>query len=156
MHYAGIGSRRTPPDVLARMTATATALDLCGYTLRSGGAVGADTAFERGVLSGRKEIFLPWPFFNTHASQLHLSNPRLYITQAMELAAAHHPAWNRCDFRARSFHARNCFQVLGARLDDPVAFVICWTPRGELVGGTALAIRIAHAYGVPVHNWGAE
>jgi hypothetical protein len=31
-------------------------------------------------------------------------------------------------------------------------FVVCWTPGGLLKGGTAQAMRIAHAYGIPVFN----
>jgi len=44
------------------MRRCATRLELLGYTLRSGGANGADTAFEEGCC--RKELYLPWPGFN--------------------------------------------------------------------------------------------
>lgn len=43
-------------------------------------------------------------------------------------------------------------------LDDPAAFVLCWTPDGSLdgtgsdTGGTGQALRIAAAYDVPVFN----
>lgn len=60
--YAGIGSRRTPPEVLGRMRRVAERLDARGYTLRSGGADGADSAFADGATD--KEIFLPWRGFN--------------------------------------------------------------------------------------------
>jgi predicted Rossmann fold nucleotide-binding protein DprA/Smf involved in DNA uptake len=49
MYYAGIGARSTPPQILSVMTRLASKLEGMGYTLRSGGAAGADTAFERGV-----------------------------------------------------------------------------------------------------------
>ena len=49
-YYAGIGSRETPEDVCGRMTKLASILERKGYTLRSGGAVGADTAFAGGVV----------------------------------------------------------------------------------------------------------
>ena len=44
--------------------------------------------------------------------------------------------------------------VLGADPDqpDPVDAVTCWTPGGRVVGGTATAMRIAEAYGIPVIN----
>ncbi|NYZ25158.1 hypothetical protein HND93_36125, partial [Azospirillum sp. ROY-1-1-2] len=66
MHYAGIGSRETPPAVLEVMAAVGERLAQLGWVLRSGGAVGADQAFERGCdrVGGRKEIFLPWPGFD--------------------------------------------------------------------------------------------
>lgn len=46
MTYAGIGSRETPMEVLELMTKASTWLGSKGYTLQSGGAIGADMAFE--------------------------------------------------------------------------------------------------------------
>lgn len=46
MTYAGIGSRETPIEVLELMTKASTWLGSKGYTLQSGGAIGADMAFE--------------------------------------------------------------------------------------------------------------
>ena len=68
------------------------------------------------------------------------------------VASAYHPAWDRCDRYARALHARNVAIVLGADPDqpDPVDAVTCWTPGGRVVGGTATAMRIAEAYGIPV------
>lgn len=36
----------------------------------------------------------------------------------------------------------------------PVKFVACWTPGGEVVGGTGHALRVAKAHGVPIRNLG--
>ena len=47
--YAGIGARATPPEILNLMTRAAFALTKRGYVLRSGHAIGADSAFERGA-----------------------------------------------------------------------------------------------------------
>jgi len=49
--YAGIGARATPPEILSLMTRAAFALTKRGYVLRSGHAIGADSAFERGARS---------------------------------------------------------------------------------------------------------
>lgn len=133
--YAGIGSRSTPPDVLALMTRVAQLLAAQGWTLRSGGAEGADTAFERGA-GGAAEIFRP-----KHANRA-----------AFELAERFHPAWDRCGTYARALHARNGFQVLGRDLASPSRFVLCWTPGASGSGGTGQAIRIANAYGIPVFD----
>ena len=59
MYYAGVGSRETPQDVLKIMWKIGKHLADKGYTLRSGGARGADAAFENGCDSvmGSKEIF---------------------------------------------------------------------------------------------------
>ena len=43
--YAGIGARATPPPILSLMTRAAFALCKRGYVLRSGRAIGADSAF---------------------------------------------------------------------------------------------------------------
>ena len=58
MHYAGIGNRKTPQACLEFMTKIGRVCAKKSLTLRSGGAVGADQAFERGcdLESGQKEI----------------------------------------------------------------------------------------------------
>lgn len=146
--YAGIGSRRTPADVLARMRALAGDLERLGYVLRSGGAEGADTHFEIGVRDrANTEIHLPWKGFRGHGSPHYGACP-----DALALAARHHPNWKACGPRARLLYARNGYQVLGRGLDSPAAFVVCWTPRGEVAGGTGQALRIAKVYGVEVFN----
>lgn len=149
--YAGIGSRRTPPGVLSLMEEIGAALARAGWTLRSGGAAGADTAFERGCdgAGGTKEIHLPWPGYNDHPSPLHT------VTTAMlDLAARYHPDWKRLSEEARLLIARNGAQVLGADLGSPVAAIVCWTSRGRLKGGTAQALRIAADLTIPVVNLG--
>ena len=150
--YAGIGSRQTPKPVLRVMAGVAVRLALADVALRSGGAEGADTAFEWGcdqVDPTLKQIFLPWPGFNDRRS------PFARPTDAMmDLAAQYHPAWHRCSDAARKLHARNCGQILGPELDAPARVVICWTPNGERVGGTAQALRIAADYDVPVIDLG--
>ena len=70
MFYAGIGSRKTPPTIRSLMTKCANQLHNEGFTLRSGGAQGADTAFELGAQL-RKEIYLPWRRFNGNDSHLY-------------------------------------------------------------------------------------
>lgn len=156
--YAGVGSRRTPPDVLGLMRDIAHALALHGLRLRSGAATGADTAFEQGALrAGRRdsEIYLPWWRFNNHPSQLYITGH-----QARKMAADLHPNWDALSSGPRSMHARNCYQVLGFNLDAPCEALICWTPDGcegaasrtRGTGGTATAIVLAERHGVPVFN----
>jgi hypothetical protein len=156
--YAGIGSRETPEDILLLMRAAARALENAGLMLRSGGANGADTAFEHGVYHWpNKQIFLPWSGFNKRT----IRQPGCYvltgdfIEQAHAIAAEHHPAWNRLARNIQALHARNVAQVLGPELNDPVQFVMCWTPQGKGGGGTGQAIRIAKSYHVPVFDMAA-
>lgn len=149
--YAGIGSQGTPPAIEEMLTDAAEALALAGWTLRSGGAVGADEACERGCdrAGGAKEIFLPYARFRDHPSSLTAPSP-----EAMALAAKIHPAWLKCDEFARRAHARNCHQILGANLDAPVGFVLCWTYDGRIVGGTATGLQLAKHYDIPIFDLG--
>jgi hypothetical protein len=157
--YAGIGSRETPQDILLLMQDLAVYLAGEGYTLRSGGAGGADTAFERGCdgAGGPKQIFLPWNGFSGRYATSSFGTDTHGVfagvgPQALALAEQFHPAWKRCSRGARTLHARNGYQVLGPRLDDPVEFVLCWTPRGSGSGGTGQALRIARDRGIRVYD----
>jgi hypothetical protein len=152
--YAGIGSRRTPPDVIRLMQRIAARLEKRGYTLRSGAADGADAAFESGVKE-KKEIYLPFKGFKGSTSELY--NPS---EQAMEIAKLLHPAWGALSDTVRKLQARNGHQVLGLDLKTPVEFVVCWTPNGEETeaertkdtGGTGQAISLASRWRIPVFN----
>lgn len=156
-HYAGIGSRGTPLEVLAYMQRIAGRLAARGYALRSGAADGADAAFEAGctAANGRAEIWLPWKGFNQHADTGFYPG-----TQHFELAQTIHPAWDRLTRGPRALHARNVGQVLGADCRTPVSFVLCWTPDGceteaartRETGGTGTAIVLAARSGLPVFN----
>lgn len=149
MRYAGIGSRQTPKDILQRMEYIGESCARLGYLLRSGGAEGADAAFERGCdkVGGKKEIFLPWPGFNDHPSGLCHPAPR-----AFKLAEEIIPWWDSLSQGAEKLHARNVHQVLGLRFDEPVDFVVCWTPGGRLQGGTRTAMKIALKHKIPIIN----
>lgn len=150
MKYAGVGSRQTPTDILIEFYEIGKLFGSQNILLRSGGANGADAAFEKGCIevNGPKEIFLPFKGFNGNASLLYKVSKA-----ALKLAESVHPAWHNCDWKARNFHARNCYQILGANLDDPVNFVVCWTFKGNTVGGTATAINLAKRYQIPVFNF---
>ena len=158
LYYTGIGSRRTPQDKLDLMVRLAQHLAQHDFILRSGGAVGADTAFENGcdLETGRKEIYLPWNGFNGRLENALDGVFAGVSPSALELAEAHHPNWAACSPGARHLHARNCYQVLGLNLDTPSIFVLCWTPGGTGSGGTGQAIRIARAHNVPVFDLGSS
>jgi hypothetical protein len=78
------------------------------------------------------------------------------ISETERIASEVHPAWDRCNEWARGMHSRNCHQILGYDLKSPVDAVICWTPDGAVVGGTATAIRITMKYDIPVFNLGVS
>lgn len=132
--YAGIGSRETPANVLGYMRSCAAQLERLGYTLRSGGASGADTAFANGCKS--KTIY-----------RADDATPA-----AIKTVARFHPAPHLLTPFVTRLHARNAMIVLGHDLESPVDFILCWTPDGRITGGTGQALRIANTFGIPVVN----
>lgn len=157
--YAGVGARATPEAVLARMRLIAAYLARRRWTLRSGGARGADAAFEAGARGiGPCEIYLPSERWRGHPSPLFPPSQA-----AIALAEQFHPAWRALNPDDRLLMGRNSHQVLGEDLKSPVSFLLCWTPDGangrdrptsRKTGGTGQAIRIAVAHGIPVLNLG--
>lgn len=133
--YAGIGSRKTPDNIMRIMTKIAKKLNSQGYILRSGGAQGADSAFESGA-NNLKEIFMA----------------RDAIPEAIKLASKFHPAWHKCNDYARKLHGRNAMIILGKDLITPVEFTVCYTPGGKVVGGTGLGLRICAHYNIEIKN----
>lgn len=149
--YAGIGSRDTPQDILSLMTGIARMLDERGYILRSGGAEGADRAFDLGTGGmSHPEIYLPWDGFN--GQKQHIIPTSVQHSKAFKVASTYHPAWQNCSEGARKMHVRNSYQILGLECDEPAKFVICWTKDGKSSGGTGQALRIAERYKVPIYN----
>lgn len=150
--YAGIGSRKTPIDVLSEMASIAKKLSSLNFVLNSGGAEGADQAFESG--SFNSNIFVPWSSFNNY------NLPANIPDDAFHIAEKYHPNWTRLSNGARLLMARNVQQVFGRDLTQPVSFVICWTPdactshenRSYTTGGTGLAISVASMSNIPVFN----
>lgn len=127
--------------------------------MRTGGAPGADTAFEAGALAagGRVGLYLPWRGFEGRTEHVVLHEPS---ARAIEMAPRFHPAWSSLKSGGRSLHARNVHQVLGSTCDNPASFVVCWTTDGATTaaetsartGGTGTAIRVADAFCVAVWN----
>lgn len=159
MLYTGVGSRETPPDMMRTLEDYAEALAKAGCTCRSGGAEGADTAFETGLdrVAGKKEIYLPWRGFNHNKSSL------FGVTDAaLAIATGVHPRWTVLSDAAKKMHGRNVYQVMGGNLSAPSEFLICWTPDGletekertRQSGGTATAVVLAQRKGIPVFNLG--
>jgi hypothetical protein len=153
IYYAGIGSRETPKDMLLKFEHAAMIFAKKGFVLRSGGAKGADSAFEIGCDSvrGQKEIFLPWKGFENSSSTLYNTSG-----EALKIAEEFHPYWSKLSDGARKLQARNCYQVLGYDLKTPSSFIICWTKNGSGSGGTGQAIRIAKAHNIPVFDMGGN
>lgn len=135
--YTGIGSRNTPATELDKISKIASYLEFQGYVLRSGGAEGADKAFEAGVKDPKNKIIL---------------RPKHSTAEAERLAASIHPMWSACNEYARQLHGRNCQLVLGEKLDLPSEFVIAWTYDGKERGGSRTGLVLANQRGIPTFN----
>lgn len=154
-YYAGIGSRKTPPDVRESMRRYASIAEGRGLILRSGAAEGADESFEAGLFSPPRnaEIWLPWDGFRGRraaAGYLVLADD----SPAFATVDQFHPAPDRLTPAARRLMARNAHQVLGTDLKTPASFVLCWAPEKDdrVTGGTGQAVRIAESRGIQVVN----
>ena len=148
--YSGVGSRETPSDVLSFMTSLASRLKANGFHLRSGGAIGADSAFAKGHSINNMTIYRP-----DHA---------IGDKVAEALFRSVHPFQHRFKkTQSILLHSRNAYQIHGLELNDPVDFVLCWTKLGSeseaelkshgwVEGGTGTAIALASRANVPVFN----
>lgn len=160
MYYTGVGSRETPEYILSTMERLGAKLATNGWVLRSGGAPGADWAFQRGcdAVGGRKQIFVPWPGFQdmNHDPDNGLIIVQDYkaIQKAEEIVSTIHPAWDRLKRGAKTLHTRNAFQVLGEKLDTPSKMLVCYSKASgnSVSGGTRTAWELAKREGVPLVN----
>lgn len=146
--YAGIGSRNTPREMLKIMSVIASCMETSGYILRSGGALGADRAFEEGVtFRENKEIFLAKDALLWAEEEV-----QKYIPSDRKTYSFY--TWKPY---IRKLLARNMMQILGKSGDRPVECVACWAPSvnytDSSAGGTSWAIRCALAYDIPVYNF---
>ncbi len=171
-YYTGIGSRDTPLDVQNAMFDIAYTLCEKGYRLRSGGARGADTAFQAGVEEvvrehsldsmgslGFADIYLPWKNYKRETENYlpWWDIPYTYSPEAENLAKEVHPAWHKCSKGAKLMHQRNVYQVLGhwppeVEKSDFVLYYAKETKYGKVSGGTATAVNVARKYGIPTIN----
>lgn len=164
MIFTGIGSRETPKEILQKMFWIGEILCIEEWTLRSGAAPGADSAFEAGYaactlwgeakIQSVAEIYLPWKSFQS--DERSWIEPKLTEPQpeAYEIAARFHPRWTYLSYGAKALHARNVHQVLGPDVANPIFSdcVICWTKDAKGGGGTGQALRIAEHYEISIYD----
>ncbi|MBC7883816.1 MAG: hypothetical protein H7Y37_21205 [Anaerolineae bacterium] len=111
LEYTGIGSRKTPANTLKLMQKIGYRLNNLGIRLRSGGAEGADSAFEAGARRANKEhpgpeplIFLSYPGFLGKSGITFAPNSQIQ-EEATRSIRDLHPAWDRCSDFAKKAHA---------------------------------------------------
>lgn len=169
--YSGVGSRKAPLFVLYLFSLLAQVFEQKGMILRSGGALGADSAFSDALSApeSRSQLFVT----NSVRKPNYFNPQTIYgqsfdglYRQAMRLIMDNrlHKKWENCSQVALDLHNRNVFQVLGLDLKTHSEFVLCWTPRGEktyaetgqYTGGTGTAINTAAVNHIPVFNLANE
>lgn len=152
MYYTGIGPRNTPRAILNLMTEIGMYFAMHKWVLRSGGAEGADTAFEQGhvAMGGDVEIYLPFKGFRHHSSSLYMGGPDVENGRALSMAeylwekrTGNNDSWRKLSSCKKAAMARTMLFVLGARMITPTDVVICWTSEEEPSGGTELALLAA-------------
>ncbi len=148
--YTGIGSRKISnvgPQV-ALIEPVAQELARSGWTLRSGGARGCDSAFEYFT----REV--------AHALPPEIFYPRNVPDWCYDMVQKYldFPAkWRGFDEGVQALIARDMQQILGEDAKSPTRAVLYWTPLDEphlspLGGGTRYAVRCALDHGIPCLN----
>lgn len=146
-YYAGIGSRKTPEEILYWMGEISGYMAKFDWTLRSGRAGGADVAFES--LADKKEIYIPWYNFNGCKNGIVMQQDEKATAIAEKVWNNRYKhnkvavTWNSLRGPTKLLMTRNCYQILGRNLNDPSKLVICWTPDGEESGDTGQALWLA-------------
>lgn len=167
-YWTGVGSRDITDDEADIIFDIAYHLAAIGGLLRSGNAPGSDLTFEEGYWAAYKDrlcnriphIYVPWegfrhgdfPHQDRYISERNLS---WEWTNAMQLIADIHPAWNHLKRGARALHTRNAFQPLGATLSRPSKFLLACSDvdkYGIPKGGTRTAWVLAERYDIPCFN----
>lgn len=158
MHYLTIvGSQETPQEPFKALRLFAEqAVREFTVQVRSGGAKGADTAAELGVvdclsrhgqvaetdfnykllLREHLRVYLPYNGFRGHRA--HALSPYVDAktlehyegakARALEIHPNPHALLNAKNNFALLAHTRNMFQVLGDNLSTPSTLLICWAP----------------------------
>lgn len=151
MIITGVGSRETPLEICEEMTKIGKWARENKHTLRSGHALGADWAFEKGAQESCI-VFLPWDSFNSYLSSKAVKKTIITSRKLIEITKKFHPNFEGLKSGVIPLMERNACQVLGEKLDEQANVVICWTKDGNASGGTGQALRIAKAYKIPVFN----
>ena len=155
MIITGIGSRQTPDYICDMFTEIGELIRINYHYCRSGGADGADYAFEKGARD-RCIVYLPWKGFNKQRGPLGKEYPfdKKLREDVLKIIYRHQPYAENLNSPVKRIKSRNVYQVLGTDLQTPSDLVVCWTPEAAITGGTGLAIQIAQENGIEVINFG--
>ena len=162
MIIAGVGSAKTPQDILDIMTQIAKRVKDDGGWVRTGHFKGADQAFQRGA-GKNSVVYLPYLDFNANIPMqtqnfMDLGKVRELDPEVHRFAThsvyKYHPAYKGLGHEAKIRLAVSYLQILGLK-GVPVDAVVCWTENyknGRPKGVASQTVRIAEDYGIPVIN----
>lgn len=142
IHYAGIGSRKTPIKELQIMELLGEHLSNKAH-LRSGGALGADQAF---ALKAKNKTI----FYAKDCKEWCLDTVIKYLPEG--ITKEKFQTWKPY---IQQLLGRNMMQILGENGDSPVDFVICYCDldyKSFKSGGTGYAVRCAIDHNIKVFN----
>jgi hypothetical protein len=139
-----------------------------GFRLRTGDAVGADSAFLMGALEGlegkdRKEILKLIEAYVPYTKKGRLADYHIrprpdQLAELERILKATHPKPEALYGYGRELMARNALQLLGRDLNDPSDFLIGMLKPKHLrvkewdVGGTGQAFRLAKERDIPIFD----
>lgn len=154
MIITGIGSREAPAKVLHTFEEFGKECAKRNWFIRSGHAPGSDYAFEKGATIN-SIVYLPWFNFNTEDKLL--GNPYVpdFPTQwAFDIAKEFNSGFENFTPSVQKLKHRNVLQIFGRDNTLVSDIVVCYTTDGKEVGGTAMNIRIAKHFNIPIINLG--
>ena len=134
----GVGSRKTPENILRKMKSISSFCTKNDIIVRTGDAKGADEAFRDGA-SDKINLYVYSP-----------NNYLPYWTKAF--VEYFHPNPKALNEYAYKLMQRNCLQILGENGDNPSDLLVCYTPSGGFEGGTGQTMRICEFYDIPIYN----
>ena len=160
--YAGIGTRDITVNDMNTICIVAKYLSEKDVVLYSGNADGSDICFQSNS-NGKCVIYLPWCGFNKTNYDLKSSIEFIVCGDTkwgLDSIDKYHPNPKALSRGARALMCRNYHQIFGYDLPPiirhpKVSFVVCCASRdnkGNEIGGTGQACRIAKDNGIPVLN----
>lgn len=157
--WAGIGAKKTPADILSVMEKIGFLLAKTGHICCTGACTGADQNFANGAIKGGGIVHLSLPWWKYELDWRNTLPPQQIVCttydERLDQNAANsvrqfHPAVDKLSQGVFKLHARNYLII------DPVSFIVCWTPGGEIVGGTGQGLRLAASRNIQVYNLGVQ
>lgn len=167
LFYTGVGSREISQEEHSTIISISEALaSTCKWTLRSGGAVGSDEAFQTGAVKSpdrlvRTQVWLPWSSFRKDFQECTpwdsyevLSEEEFMRARDFYLQTGIISWFDNMTSAAQRLHARNFYQVVGKDHEEVSKMCIyCADEENrEVKGGTRSTVMVARAFKIPTYN----